>query len=90
MTTAPTFRCRLRRVLAPVPGAVPLVRLTAETAVVAFRYRATGLAAEAAFFTLLSLPPLLVALVAGAGFASEWAHAAAAAHRTGLSPALAA
>ncbi len=67
-----TFRRRLRRVIAPVPGAVPAVRLTAETAVVAFRYRATGLAAEAAFFTLLSLPPLLVALVAGAGFASEW------------------
>ncbi len=67
-----TFRRRLRRVIAPVPGAVPFVRLSAETAVVAFRYRATGLAAEAAFFTLLSLPPLLVALVAGAGFASEW------------------
>ena len=72
VSTAPTFRRRLRRTIAPIPGAVPLVRLTAETAVVAFRYRATGLAAEAAFFTLLSLPPLLVALVAGAGFAAEW------------------
>ena len=58
--------------IAPIPGAVPLVRLTAETTMVAFRYRATGLAAEAAFFTLLSIPPLLLALVAGAGFASEW------------------
>lgn len=48
------------------------MRLVAETAVVAFRYRATGLAAEAAFFTLLSIPPLLLALVAGAGFAAEW------------------
>lgn len=72
VTAVPTFRRQLRGVIAPIPGAVPLVRLTAETAVVAFRYRATGLAAEAAFFTLLSLPPLLVALVAGAGFASEW------------------
>ncbi|MFK5584335.1 MULTISPECIES: YihY/virulence factor BrkB family protein [unclassified Serinicoccus] len=72
MPTAPTFRQRLRRVIAPIPGAVPLVRVTAETAMVAFRYRATGLAAEAAFFTLLSLPPLLLTLVAGAGFASEW------------------
>lgn len=72
VSTAPTFRRQLRRTIAPIPGAVPLVRLTAETAVVAFRYRATGLAAEAAFFTLLSLPPLLLALVAGAGFASEW------------------
>lgn len=57
--------------LAPIPGAVPFVRLVAETALVAFRYRATGLAAEAAFFTLLSLPPLLLGLVAGAGFASQ-------------------
>lgn len=48
------------------------MRLVVETVHVAFRYRATGLAAEAAFFTLLSLPPLLLALVAGAGFASEW------------------
>lgn len=71
VTPAPTFRRQLRRVLAPIPGAVPLVRLTVETSVVAFRYRATGLAAEAAFFTLLSLPPLLLALVAGAGFASD-------------------
>lgn len=66
------MRQRLRRVIAPIPGAVPFVRLVAETTVVAFRYRATGLAAEAAFFTLLSIPPLLLALVAGAGFASRW------------------
>lgn len=72
MSTAPTVRQRLYRVLAPIPGAVPFARLVAETAMVAFRYRATGLAAEAAFFTLLSIPPLLLALVAGAGFASEW------------------
>lgn len=51
---------------------MPFVRLVVETVRVAFRYRATGLAAEAAFFTLLSLPPLLLGLVAGAGFASEW------------------
>lgn len=66
------MRQRVRRLIAPIPGAVPFVRLAAETFTVAFRYRATGLAAEAAFFTLLSLPPLLLALVAGAGFASEW------------------
>lgn len=66
------MRQRLYRVLSPIPGAVPFARLVAETATVAFRYRATGLAAESAFFTLLSLPPLLLALVAGAGFASEW------------------
>lgn len=33
------------------------------TTVTAFRYRVTGLAAEAAFFALLSLPPLVIGLV---------------------------
>ncbi len=33
------------------------------TSVSAFRYRVTGLAAEAAFFTLLSLPPLVLGLI---------------------------
>jgi membrane protein len=68
----PSLRQRVRRVLEPVPGAVSAVRLVVETVVVAFRYRATGLAAEGAFFTLLSVPPLLLALVAGAGFATQW------------------
>lgn len=72
MSVGLSTRQRVRRVLAPVPGAVPAARLAVETAVVAFRYRATGLAAEAAFFALLSLPPLLLAVVAGAGFAAEW------------------
>lgn len=68
----PTFRRRVRRWLAPIPGAVPTVRLVVETVRVAYRYRATGLAAEAAFFALLSLPPLILTLVAGAGFAAQW------------------
>lgn len=58
--------------LAPVPGAVPAARLVAETVLVTGRHRATALAAEAAFFLLLSLPSLLLAVVAGAGFASGW------------------
>jgi membrane protein len=37
------------------------------TAVTAFRYRVTGLAAEAAFFTLLSLPPLVLGLIGTLG-----------------------
>jgi membrane protein len=37
------------------------------TAVAAFRYRVTGLAAEAAFFALLSLPPLMIGLVGTMG-----------------------
>ncbi|MEV5573272.1 YhjD/YihY/BrkB family envelope integrity protein [Spirillospora sp. NPDC052269] len=37
--------------------------LARATVVTAFRYRVTGLAAEAAFFALLSLPPLVIGLV---------------------------
>ena len=37
------------------------------------RHRVTGLAAEAGFFALLSLPPLLLSVVAGAGLAGRWA-----------------
>lgn len=59
-------------VLKPIPGAVPLVRLVVETVKVAMRYRLTGLSAEAAFFMLLSMPPLLLGLIAGVGFMSEW------------------
>ncbi|GAA2587872.1 YihY/virulence factor BrkB family protein [Actinomadura fulvescens] len=50
-----------RRVGAVVWG---LVR---DTAVAAFRYRVTGLAAEAAFFALLSLPPLVIGLIGTMG-----------------------
>jgi membrane protein len=42
-------------------------RLVRSTAVAAFRYRVTGLAAEAAFFALLSLPPLVIGLVGTMG-----------------------
>lgn len=35
-------------------------------------YRILGLAAEAAFFTLLSLPPLLLGLIALLGYADDW------------------
>ncbi|MGW4702600.1 YihY/virulence factor BrkB family protein [Streptomyces sp. NPDC004285] len=35
-------------------------------------YRILGLAAEAAFFTLLSLPPLLLGLIAVLGYADDW------------------
>lgn len=38
-------------------------KLTRATAAATFRYRVTGLAAEAAFFALLSLPPLVLGLV---------------------------
>lgn len=41
--------------------------LTKGTAVAAFRYRVTGLAAEAAFFALVSLPPLVIGLIGTMG-----------------------
>ena len=51
-----------------VPGALALARLTVETIRVCLRYRVTGLASEAGFFMLLSLPPLLLGLFGGVGY----------------------
>jgi membrane protein len=63
---------RLRRVLARVPGALPFVRLTVATIRVCLRYRVTGLASEAGFFALLSLPPLVLGLFGGLGYLKGW------------------
>lgn len=49
-----------------------LWRLTKETTAVCFRYRVTGLAAEAGFFALLSLPPLILGLVGAIGYFDDW------------------
>lgn len=49
-----------------------LGRLTAGTVRTCLRYRVTGLAAEAGFFALLSLPPLVLGLVASLGYAGNW------------------
>ena len=49
-----------------------LWRLTKETTAVCFRYRVTGLAAEAGFFALLSLPPLLLGLVGSISYVGRW------------------
>lgn len=49
-----------------------LWRLTKETVAVCFRYRVTGLAAEAGFFALLSLPPLVLGLVGLIGYLGDW------------------
>jgi membrane protein len=48
-----------------------LVRLARATFIVCMRYRVTGLAAEAGFFALLSLPPLVLGLVASAGYLGQ-------------------
>jgi membrane protein len=49
-----------------------LWRLTSDTTATCFRYRVTGLAAEAGFFALLSLPPLLLGLVGSIGYLGNW------------------
>ncbi|WP_347354286.1 YihY/virulence factor BrkB family protein [Intrasporangium sp.] len=59
---------RVYRVLVHVPGARSVFRLTLGTIQVCLRYRVTGLASEAAFFMLLSLPPLVLGLFGGVGY----------------------
>ena len=58
----------------PVAARFGLVlwRLTKETTANCFRYRVTGLAAEAGFFALLSLPPLVLGLVGAIGYLGKW------------------
>jgi membrane protein len=46
-------------------------RLTRETVAICMRYRVTGLASEAGFFALLSLPPLVLGLFGGVGYAGK-------------------
>jgi membrane protein len=53
-------------------GVVMLARLAVRTFRICMRYRVTGLAAEAGFFALLSLPPLILGLVASVGFVGRW------------------
>lgn len=50
---------------------MPLARAVVETVSICLRYRVTGLASEAAFFTLLSLPPLFLGVIAGVGILGQ-------------------
>jgi membrane protein len=56
------------RPASPASPTVALWRLTLGTVSICMRYRVTGLAAEAAFFALLSLPPLVLGVVASIGY----------------------
>src|SRR6476469_191565 len=67
-----TPKARVRRALVRVPGALSVARLTVETIRVCLRYRVTGLASEAGFFMLLSLPPLVLGLFGGLGYLGPW------------------
>ena len=66
---------RVRTIRSPLLGAQSLSsllgRLALATVRVCLRYRVTGLAAEAGFFALLSLPPLVLGLVASAGYLGQ-------------------
>jgi membrane protein len=63
---------RLRRWLARFPALESLARLLVETIRICLRYRVTGLASEAGFFALLSLPPLVLGLFGGVGYVGRW------------------
>ena len=65
------LKSRLRALLSVVPGLLGLARLTAETVRVCMRWRVTGLAAEAGFFALLSLPPLIFGLLGAVGYLAK-------------------
>ncbi|GAA2731544.1 hypothetical protein GCM10009867_05400 [Pedococcus aerophilus] len=49
-----------------------VARMTVETIRVCLKYRVTGLASEAGFFMLLSLPPLVLGLFGGVGYLGKW------------------
>lgn len=59
---------RLRRALTRVPWLFTLARLVVLTIRTCLKYRVTGLASEAGFFALLSLPPLVLGLFGGLGY----------------------
>jgi membrane protein len=66
-----TVKALIRRELDKVHGATTTARLVLETVRACLRYRVTGLASEAAFFMLLSLPPLVLALFGGVGYVGQ-------------------
>ena len=72
MTRVTDAKRRLRRWLARFPALESLARLTVETIRICLRYRVTGLASEAGFFALLSLPPLVLGLFGGVGYVGRW------------------
>ena len=67
-----SVKARVRRELLRVPGAMAVARMTVETIRVCLKYRVTGLASEAGFFMLLSLPPLVLGLFGGVGYLGKW------------------
>lgn len=67
MTTLSDASAGVAEASAPARFRAALRQIVRGTCISAFRYRVTGLAAEAAFFTLLSLPPLVLGLIGTLG-----------------------
>ncbi len=67
-----TIKAQIVSELDKVQGATTTARVVLETIRACLRYRVTGLASEAAFFMLLSLPPLVLGLFGGVGYVGEW------------------
>lgn len=61
-----------REAFGRLPGLTAAWQLLVETIRVCLRYRVTGLASEAGFFALLSLPPLILGLFGGLGYVGRW------------------
>ena len=67
MTTLSDASASRAEASAPAGVRAALWQIVRGTSISAFRYRVTGLAAEAAFFTLLSMPPLVLGLIGTLG-----------------------
>lgn len=72
MSVTTRLRAGVLAVISHIPGGRFVLELALRTVKVCLDNRVTGLAAEAGFFALLSLPPLLFGLLGGVGYLSGW------------------
>ena len=72
MSTIGSAARQSRDAFGRLPGLTAAWELLVETIRVCLRYRVTGLASEAGFFALLSLPPLILGLFGGFGYLGPW------------------
>lgn len=72
MSVTTRLRAGVLAVVGRIPGGRTVLELVLRTIKICMDNRVTGLAAEAGFFALLSLPPLLFGLLGGVGYLSGW------------------
>lgn len=72
MSVTTRLRAGVLAVVGRIPGGRVALELILRTIKVCMDNRVTGLAAEAGFFALLSMPPLLFGLLGGVGYLSGW------------------